>query len=76
MDELILKLSKYGFPTVKEGIVFTVFIRGKELSKFNNVNDIQSIVLEYTKDKFPFLELYINDNNFLLMILKPNNEQQ
>jgi hypothetical protein len=72
MNKLKKTLCVYGDITVlKEGVVFTVFITGKDLYNWEKVNKIQKAVLEYAGDKYPKIEVLKNDDTYFLLILKP-----
>jgi hypothetical protein len=72
MEKLKLKLLKFGNPRVlKEGLVFTVLITGDKLSNWKNVEEIQRLIIEHTADKYPHIEVLVNDDNFFCMVLKP-----
>lgn len=71
IEGLKLKLCKFGTPQiVKEGVVFSVLITGSGLSNWTTVSKIQDLILEYAKDKFPFIEAMKNDDGFFCLILK------
>ncbi|MGN6491190.1 MAG: hypothetical protein ACTHLE_04280 [Agriterribacter sp.] len=73
-DKLKKSLARFGNPlVVKEGIVFTIFITGNGLSKWETVKELQKIALYYSEDKYPNIEAMVNDDNFFLLILKPNS---
>ena len=66
------ELSDFGqILSLKEGIVFTVFMRGNNLSKSNILTKVQGLILEYAGEKYPLIEVFVNDNDFLLAVLKP-----
>jgi len=72
IEKLKEKLCKYGHPfIVKEGVVFTVLIKGSNLSKWENVNAIQKMVLDYAGEKFPTIEAMVNDNEVFCLVLGP-----
>lgn len=64
------KLSKYGTPQiVKEGVVFTVLITGKDLSNFEKWSNIQKLVIDYAGKKYPKIEAFVNEETFFCLIL-------
>ena len=70
-DKLINDLSKFGnIEVMKVGVVVTLFITGKNLSKANNTFDVLGILSEYYKDEFPNIEVMKNDETYILIILK------
>lgn len=72
LEDLKMKLCEFGNPQiVKEGIVFSVLITGKGLSKSITVIKLQDLILSYAKQKFPFIEAMRNDEDFFCLILKP-----
>lgn len=71
IDKIIRKLSKFGDVHVcKAGLVFTVFITGKNLDSTDTFMAIHEIVKD-VKDKYKNIEVLKNDSNFYLMVLKP-----
>lgn len=76
MEKLRLKLLEFGNPVVlKEGFVFTVLITGQNLSKWKNVEEIQRMIIEYAAEKYPLIEVLVNDDSFFCMVLKPKQQQ-
>lgn len=72
MQDLRDKLYKYGIPVVvKKGYVLTVFISGTGLSNYNTVLNIQEAIIKRAGKQFPVVEVMQNDENYFLMILKP-----
>ena len=66
------ELSKIGQVLVaKEGVVLTVFMKGDRLSKGTTLSTIQQLILEYAGEKYPMIEVFMNENDFLLAVLKP-----
>ena len=66
------KLSKYGTVLVaKEGAVFTVFIKGNGLSQSTKLMKIGAIIHEYAGEKYPDIEVFLNEDDFILSVLKP-----
>lgn len=73
IEKLKEKLCKYGKPfIVKEGVVFTILLKGSNLSKWENVNEIQKLVLDYAGEKFPIIEVMANDNEVFCLVLRPS----
>lgn len=65
-------LSKYGtILIIKEGAVFSLLMKGDNLSNMKKVQDIQSTVLDYAEKKYPIIEVFRNDDRYLCMVLKP-----
>jgi hypothetical protein len=74
IQKLKEKLSQYGYPLiVKEGVVFTVLIKGIDLHKWKIVNAIQTLVLDYAGEKFPIIEAMVNDSSVFCMVLRSDN---
>lgn len=72
LEDLKMKLCDFGNPQiVKEGVVFSVLLTGKGLSKSRTVMKLQDLILDYAKEKFPLLEAMRNDDEFFCLILKP-----
>lgn len=72
IDGLKQKLCAFGFPLiVKEGVVFTVLIKGKNLSQYKNVEAIQNLILGYAGEKYPLIEAMVNEDEFFCLVLKP-----
>ena len=71
IDQLKTKLVKYGYLQIcKEGTVFTVLITGKELAKQQVVTEINDFIMDYAKEKYPFIECMRNDDGFYCLVLK------
>jgi hypothetical protein len=74
-DSLKLKLCEFGnLQIAKEGLVLSVLITGSGLSRGNTVMNIQKILIDYAKEKYPTIEAFRNDDNFFCLILKPKTE--
>lgn len=72
LERLKNELSEIGeVLAAKEGVVLTVFMRGGNLSKASTLSKIQELILEYAGEKYPMIEVFMNDNDFLLAVLKP-----
>lgn len=70
MEKLKKRLSKYGtVEVIKEGVVFTLLITGKGLSKWDTVLAIQTEVIEYTCNTYPFIEATKNTDEFYFIVL-------
>jgi len=68
-------LSKYGnILIIKEGAVFSLLMKGENLSNIKKLQDIQSTVLDYAGDRYPVIEAFRNDDRYLCMILKPEQK--
>lgn len=75
IDSLTEELSKYGtVEAIKEGVVFSLLLTGHEMSKMIKFQSIQKLVLDYTQDKYPYVELLQNSDTYFYMILKPNSQ--
>lgn len=73
IEEFKTKLCDFGSPQiVKKGIVFTVLITGKDLSKSTTVVALQSLIIKYAAKEYPIIEVLKNDDTFFCMILKTN----
>lgn len=72
MEEIAKELSKYGkIEVLKVGYVFTLIMTGKNIESFKVVEGIQSIINKHIVSDFPIVEVYKNEENFLLIVLKP-----
>ncbi len=72
LSKLKEELSEIGqVVAAKEGLVLTIFMRGGNLSKASTLSKIQQLILEYAEEKYPMIEVFMNDNDFLLAVLKP-----
>jgi len=68
LDALKLKLCKFGNPqVVKRGLVFTVFLTGENLTKWETVDKISRLSLECAGEKYPTIEVIKNEENFFLL---------
>lgn len=68
-------LSKYGnILIIKEGAVFSLLMKGENLSNIKKLQNIQSTVLDYAGDRYPVIEAFRNDDRYLCMILKPEQK--
>ena len=75
LEKLKQELCKYGhLQIIKEGYVFTVLITkmASSLSNYKNVAEIQKAIINYTSEKYPIIELLVNDDNFFLVVLHPS----
>jgi hypothetical protein len=73
-DKLIEKLSKKGTVHVcKKGFVFTLFMTGKGLSDMKKLGDISKQVLDEFGGAYPIIEVMQNEDDFILMILRPRS---
>lgn len=71
LDKLKEKLSKVGtIEVIKDGIVFTLLIKGSELSNHKIVSGITMDVLDYVGEIYPNIEVMKNDDDFLLLVLR------
>lgn len=59
---------------IKQGYVFTLLLVGSGLSNWTTVNKIQSIVLDEVGNKYSIIEAMRNDENYFLLILKPESK--
>lgn len=72
MEKLKSQLSKVGkIEVIKEGVVFTLLIKGSGLSNLNIVNGVVKDVFDYVGDKYPYFEIMKNEDEFLLLVLRP-----
>lgn len=75
IDFLIKKLSEYGtVEAIKEGVVFSLLLTGQEMSKMTKFQSIQKLVLDYTQEKYPYVEILQNSDTYVYMILKSNSQ--
>lgn len=71
VEDLKKELCKYGtIAVLKEGVVFTAFLIGNNLNKWDNMDKIQKAILTYTDKKYPHIEVLNNDSGYFLIILK------
>ena len=70
LENLKKELSKVGtIQAIKEGVVFTLLMKGSGLSNYKIVSGITMDVLDYVGDKYPNIEVMKNDDDFLLLVL-------
>lgn len=71
-----MELSKFGIvSTIKNDFVFTLLITKdkQKLSKGSTALDILDIVTKHIGEEKPNIEVLKNEEDFLLLILKPKN---
>ena len=61
---------------INENRVFTLLITGKGLLKMSTVNFITESTTEYTKDKYPYVDVMNNSDHYLCMVLTPNKKKE
>lgn len=63
---------------LKEGHVFTVLVQKREnfpsLSSLNIYQEILGAVVTYTQKTYPIIEVATNDEDFFLIVLKPQGK--
>ena len=70
LENLKKELSKVGtIQAIKEGVVFTLLMKGSGLSNYKIVSEITMAVLDSIGDKYPNIEVMKNDDDFLLLVL-------
>lgn len=70
IEKLKSQLSKVGkIEVIKEGIVFTLLMKGSGLSNHKIVTGITMAVLDSVGDKYPNIEVMKNDDDFMLLVL-------
>jgi hypothetical protein len=75
IDSLTEKLSEYGtVEAIKEGVVFSLLLTGQEMSKMIKFQSIQKLVLDYTQEKYPYVEILQNSDTYVYMILKSKSQ--
>lgn len=75
IENLMSALSEFGQVEIcKAGYVFTLLMTGKGLTKSTTMNSIQMMVLEFTGDDYPTIECMRNDENYVCIVLKPNEK--
>lgn len=65
-------LRKYGtVQMLKTGTVLTFLLTGKGLADGMTLTKIGMMVTEFAGDKYPIVECMKNEENFILIVLKP-----
>lgn len=71
MTELQYKLADLGdVVALKNDYVFSLFMRLTDSSS-SNLTKIMNLVIEYVGEQKKVVEVIVNDDDYLLMILKP-----
>jgi hypothetical protein len=71
LEKLKNQLSKFGtIEAIKEGVVFTLLMKGCGMASHNVVSGITMDVLDSVGDKYPNIEVMKNDDDFLLLVLR------
>ncbi len=55
---------------IKAGAVFTLLLRGKNLSNFNIINKIAYICSNEIGKKYPYIEVAKNDDDVFLLVMR------
>ena len=72
MDDLTKDLSQYGIvEVIKDDFVFTLHMTKSKEKISKNTLKIVTLVMKYLNDKKPIIEVMKNNDDFLLLVLKP-----
>jgi hypothetical protein len=71
LDKLKIQLSKVAdIVVLKQGLVFTVLLKGKNLAKWETVNKINLDILECAGKLYPNIETMANDDDYFMIVLR------
>lgn len=71
LDKLKMKLGKFAdIEVCKAGDVFTLLLAGSYLSQSRTLFDIQKIINDEVGEVYPNIEVFKNDFDYILIVLK------